>query len=381
MIRRKSSPARMCLGLLIVFFALAFLLPAVREGGDPRLWVLAAAVPGALLLFGLPFVPRLLSLDRVLSVLALTLCAAGILALARESADEAVAQALRCAGAVAFLVVGSWVLRVLRPSLMTALVSGGVTLVLFAVPLLADSVSLPEPDIFLPLLLIAFVSLLSIRSQLPAMLLALMGMTLLLARGNPVTALIWGITFLLLFWSWSGHPVILLSGIAAVCVLVSGARFLFPGLFSAAGGTSAFAGMNPGLFGPGTADDPLIGEAGLPSALFPLFAGRYGWILSACVLMLYPSVMFRGVSLARSARSRFHGMIAMGAVIMIMLNASAGLLFDAGFISVQQVCLPGLSRDFASLGSFLFLVGMLGFISSRGQADLEEDAHLAMLAG
>ena len=71
----------------------------------------------------------------------------------------------------------------------------------------------------------------------------------------------------------------------------------------------------------------------------------------------------------------------MGAVLLITLHAAAALLSDAGIISVQQVVLPGLSRDFSATGAFLFLIGILGGVSVRNQADLEEDVHLAMLAG
>ena len=227
MIRRKRSPSRLCIGSLVVLFLLAFLLPAVKEGADARLWILVAAVPGTLLVFGMPFISRLFSLDRLLSVVALVLCASGILALAPLSPGESLTQAFLCAGALVLMLSGSLFARMLRPAMITSLITAGLALGMCAVPLLSDSVPVLITDLSLPLLLIAFVSMLSLRNQLPAMLFALVGTALLLVLGRPVTALIWSVTFILLFWSSSGHPVILISGIAAVCLLFSAFRFYF----------------------------------------------------------------------------------------------------------------------------------------------------------
>ena len=380
MIRRKRSPSRLCIGSLGVLFLLAFLLPAVKEGADIRLWILVIAVPGTLLVFGMPFLSRLFSLDRLLSVVALALCAAGVLSLAPLSPAESLNQAFLCVGALVLMLLGSLFTRMLRPAMITSLITAGLSFGVCAVPLLTDSVPVRMTDLSLPVLLVAFVSVLSLRNQLPAVLLALVGTALLLALGRPVTALIWSVTFILLFWSSSGHPAILVSGIAVVCLLFSAFRFLSPDLFSEMRSSFPDPGIRSGLFGPVSFEDLFLSESALPDSLFHLIIVRYGWILSACLVLLYPVILMRGTSLARSARSRFHGLIAMGAVLLITLHAVSALLCMAGVVSVQSTVLPGLARDVPSLGAFLFLIGMLGAVSARNREDLEEDAHLAMLA-
>ena len=100
--------------MLLFFFAAAFLLPACRTG-ETKLYLLAAAVPGIMLL--LMILPAgIFALDRPSLSAALSLCGFGLLATADISPDETVSQGMRCVAALAFLAVGAVLVRSFSPS-------------------------------------------------------------------------------------------------------------------------------------------------------------------------------------------------------------------------------------------------------------------------
>ena len=377
--KARSTPGRFMVGALIVFFAAAFIRPVILGEQDTRLYVLAAVVSGVLLLGGTKMISILLSQDRILLVISLSFCGLGILVTALSDIDSAQSQSFRCAGALAVMIAGSLFIRAVRPSGLLALFPAVPALVLLLLPLVTGA-GFQVGFVSVVLLMPAFVILLSSRRQLPAMFLALTGTVLLLVQHDPANAVIWSLTFLLLFWAFSGHPVILMAG--TCCVALAGyiANMLVPGLFSPTGTPSVLAEVNPGWVGLDMGD-PFFPESISPdSSLFPWIALRYGWIFTACVLLFYPVMILRGSALARASGKRLHGLLAMGAILLTGLSAIAALLSDFGIWAVSGLSLPGLTADMPSLCAFLFLMGLCGGVSVRNRADLEEDAHIAMLA-
>ena len=376
--RRKSgsSPGRFMIGALMLFFAAAFARPAALQEQDTGLYILGGAVAGAFLLGGSKLLTRVLCQDRILFVVSLSLCALDVLIQAQADFSAGLSRAFICTGSLLLMVAGSFFVRAVRPTLTFGLIAAVPTLVFLAFPLLTDTASLSLCLVSLALLMIAFVTLLTARYQLFAILFALAGTALLFAQHLPVPALIWSTAFLLLFWAYSGHLMLLLAGAGGVTALV----FLFSGFPASPDTPSLFASVNPGWVGL-ELTDPIL-ETGISSeaSVFTWVAFRYGWIVAACVLLLYPVIMLRGSALARSSRSRLHGMLSMGAVLLTGLTAVAALLSDFGILASSGLSLPGLAADTPSLCVFLFLMGMLGGVSVRNQADLEEDAHIAMLA-
>ena len=379
--KSRSSPARFLIGALIVFFLAAFILPVLLFEQDPRLYVLGGVAAGAVLIGGTRLMNRLASQDRILFVLSVALCALSILVTALSDPGAGVTQAFRCAGALIFMVLGSLLIRVVRPSVVFAMFPAVPAVTLLVLPLLMEDPGFRPAFAAVTLLMVSFVVLLTARKQLFAMLLGLAGTLLLLAQKDAESAAVWSLTFLLLFWAYSGHPAVLLAGAGFVALSGYGAGLLFPGLFSPADTESVFSAVNPGLFGLDWSD-PLQAAAAAPDAsLFTGIAVRYGWILAACVLMFYPVIIMRGSALARASRSRLHGMLAMGAVLLTGLTAVAALFSDFGFRFSPVLPLPGLTCDPVSLCSFLFLTGLAGGVSVRSQADLDEEEHIGMLAG
>ena len=96
----KTSSRFRFTGAALLLTVLVFLIPALRNG-DPSLYLLAVLVPCALFLC-CTVLARMFSLDRILLVLSLYLCAVGIAALAQADPRAALAQALRCGIALVF---------------------------------------------------------------------------------------------------------------------------------------------------------------------------------------------------------------------------------------------------------------------------------------
>ena len=70
----------------------------------------------------------------------------------------------------------------------------------------------------------------------------------------------------------------------------------------------------------------------------------------------------------------------MGITLLLALRALAGILAFFGFLPLTGPDIPLLTSSLPDLCAQMFLVGLLSGISGRNDADLAEDAHLAMLA-
>ena len=70
----------------------------------------------------------------------------------------------------------------------------------------------------------------------------------------------------------------------------------------------------------------------------------------------------------------------MGICLLLALRTLTGLLCVFGFLPLSTPAIPLLTCSLPDLCAHLFLIGLLCGISGRNDADLAEDAHLAMLA-
>lgn len=370
---KTVSPRRLYLFLAAAFFALAFLELSIRDGDD-RLAVLAGAVPAALVLGSLIPV-RLFSLDRLMTSIALTLAAFGILAVAFLRPDDAVSGALQSAAAVAFLIPGALIVNGLRPVTVVAVILGVPALCLLSVPLIMPYLTFSCEEVSMLFLIIACVILTVRQKQLSAMLFALAGAALLLLNRHPLSAMIWCLCCFLLMWAYPVRLPVMLLSLSSVGLLFYGAYWL--GFLELQAPGAPVLPFPPSLFGPESADFAL---AAGPDAFLPALAGRYGLIMAGSIMLLYPLMMVRGTALARASRSRFQGMLAMGITLLISLMALGALLHDMDVLPFQEIPMPFLSDSFPSLCSCFFMAGMLGGISARNRQALDEDARLSAIA-
>lgn len=381
MTKKKSSDRFRFAAASVLLAALVFLVPALmRPQDDPAvrtLYLLAVLVPCAMLLCGTMFA-RMFSLDRMIMALMLWLSAAGIAALAQPDPGTALTQALRCGAALIALFIGGIMMRSLSPSIPASVCSGLPGLLILAAGLFFPLQDLPLTEAALAVLLISFASLLSRQGPVSALVLGAAALTLLLLRHDPANACFWGLTVLLLIFAADGRPAIVLSALAVELLLFSGAFILrsLPDVSPDSSALSLLAGL------------PAVGADLLPEgfaaadtgSLFLLLSGHYGLVFSGLTALLFLPLALRGSAVAASARTRFHAVLAMGATLLLVLHALAALLSLFGFLPLSGLRLPFLTVSLPDLCAEFFLAGLLCGISGRNDADLAEDAHLAMLA-
>ena len=375
-----SSPRFRFIAAAILLIALALLFPALR-GGSRRLYLTAAVVTGAILLAML--IPaRLFSLDRPILSLSLYLCAAGVLALAPSDPDAALLHALRCGAATVALICGAITVRIITSSLLTGLASAFVGLLLLAGPLLSPDLGFSLAEAAQVLLLVSFASLLSSRSGPAVLLPAAGGTVLLLLQGQPVGALLLAVSFLLLLWASDSRTVTLLPALVILPALFVGSCYLklFPWQSGQSqAGASLARLISAGLFGLDGAAAETASSLPSSSLLYPL-ADHYGLVFTGLSLLLFLPLLLRGASVAATARIRFHAVLAMGCTLLYGLRVLAALLSAFGVLPLPLDPVPLLTTSLPDLCGQMLAFGLLCGISSRNEADLAEDAHLAMLA-
>ena len=376
--RQKSSPRFRFVGAAALLVLLALLVPALRDG-DQRLYFLAAGVTASMLLCMI--IPaRLFSLDRMILSLALYLGAVGIFSIAPADPDAALMQWLRCSVGAVALIIGAMLIRALTVSMLTAGITSFLGLLLLAGGLLTRDAALPFTEVAVVLLMIAFASLLSAHGGIAALIPGLAGTALLLLQGQTVESIVLTLTVLFLLWSSDGRTLVALAALAVFAALFFAARQLgyLPAFSPGEAHTASLSTLvTAGLFG----TEGTVADASLPaSSLLYGLAGRYGLVFTGLTLLLYLPLVLRGASVAGSARSRFHAVLAMGCTLLLAFRIPAGLLSAFGVLPLPISPLPLLTDSLPDLCAQMLALGLLCGISSVNEADLAEDAHLAMLA-
>ena len=376
MSRQKSSARFRFTGAVLLLAALLFLIPALRNG-NRTLYLLAIVVPCGMFLCG-TVLARMFSVDRMLLTLSLWLCAVGISAIALSDPEAALEQSFRCCAGLAAMLAGAVIIRSMSPSLLSAVCCAFIGLLLLAGKLIAPAFTLPLTEAAAALLLFSFASLFARQGPVSAAVLGAAALALLLVRGDTADALLWGITILLLLFAADGRLAIVLPALAVIALLFFGAFTLVPSSVSAREPVSLSALVSAGALGADVLPEGLVPPDSV--SLFPRVAGHYGLVFAGLTALLYLPLTLRGTSVAAYARTRFHAVLAMGAALLLALRTLAALLSAFGFLPLSGTEIPLLTSSLPALCAQLFLIGMISGISGRNDADLAEDAHLAMLA-
>lgn len=362
--------------MLLVFFAFAFLLPASRNG-ESKLYFLAGAVPGAMLLL-LLLPSRLFPLDRPSLCTVLSLCGFSLLAAAAYNPDEALSQGFRCIASLFFLAAGIVLIHTFRPSAMSAALPAFCGLAMLSCSVWFYELPFSFTEGGTALLLFAVAAFLSLRLRLPALLAALGGSLLLLLQHDYGSASVWGVSCVILFWVAADSP--LWSGI--LFCTVGGVSGIFMGLSPLPAESAARPPISRIASMPLILPESLPETPGLSSAedLFFRFGEQYGLIILLCAVMLIVLFLIRGAALAQHARKAFHSALALGVLLLIGLRTLLFLSTAAGLTVFSPGSFPFMTSSLPDLVSHFFLAGLLSGISARNEHDLEEDTRLAMLA-
>ena len=113
--------------------------------------------------------------------------------------------------------------------------------------------------------------------------------------------------------------------------------------------------------------------------IFAVLCEQFGLIFGLCVLLMMVALVLRGAMIAMAARRSFHGLLAMGASVLLGIQTFVIIGGVLKLIPLTGVTLPFVSYGGTSLISSMCLVGFIQGVESLNEDDLQEEARLARL--
>ncbi len=403
----RRDPGRLLSSTVMLFFFSAFLLLFLKDYAW-QAFALALAVP-AMIWLGVNLLPRLFPADKLLLSLTNFLCALGVLVLYATNPDYAYQQATYYGVGLIAMVVCIYLVRIIRHWKFPVLLLMPISLGLLVLPLLigretngarnwfyVGGLSVQPSEIVKLSLLLIISYFMSRRKLLPWLIFAGGCLGLLMLQKDLGTALMYYGVTLMLFYASSGN--LLLTGVG----LAGGAGAAVLGYkmfahvkrrvaiwqnpwsdYDNAGYQivqSLMAIASGGLFGMGLGlGYPTTIPVYHTDFIFAVICEQFGLIFGLCVLLMYVAIIWRGTTTAMAARTSFHGLLAMGATLMLGLQTFVIIGGVIKLIPLTGVTMPFVSYGGTSLVSSMCLVGLLQGVASLNEDDLDEDTRLAML--
>ena len=403
----RRDPGKLLSSAVMLFYFSAFLLLWLKDFAWQAA-ALAVAVP-VMIWLGVNFLPRLFPADKLLLSLTNFLCALGVLVLYATNPTYAYQQAVYYGVGLVAMVVCIYLVRIIKHWRIPVYLLMPISLALLALPLIigretngaknwfyVGSLSVQPSEIVKLSLLLIISYFMSRRKFLPWLIFAVGCLGLLMLQKDLGTALMYyGVTLMLYYASSSN---LLLTGIglaggAGAAVLgykmfahvkrrvaiwqnpwsdYDNAGYqLVQGLMAIASG---------GLFGVGLGlGSPRTIPVYHTDFIFAVICEQFGVIFGLCVLLMYVAIIWRGATTAMAARTSFHGLLAMGATLMIGLQTFVIIGGVIKLIPLTGVTMPFVSYGGTSLVSSMCLIGLLQGVASLNEDDLDEDTRLAML--
>lgn len=405
--RSKRSPGNLLSGTVMLFFASAFVLLGLRDFAW-QAFALAAGVP-AMIWLGVHFMPHLFPTDKLLLSLTNFLCALGVLVLYATSPSLAYKQAMYYGAGLAAMVLCIWLVRLVRSWRIPVLLLMPAALALLLLPLLIgretngatnwiyiSGVSMQPSELVKICMLIIVAWYMSRHQMLPWLLFSVACLGVLMLQKDLGTALLYYGVTVLLYYASTGSLFITGIGLAGgVGAAVLGYRMfahvkrrvaiwqnpwadydnagyqIIQGLMALASG-----GLNGVGLGLGSPRSIPVYETDF---IFAVICEQFGLIFGLCVLAMYAAIIWRGVTIAAAARRSFHGLLAMGATLMLGLQTFVIIGGVLKLIPLTGVTMPFVSSGGSSLLSSMCLVGLLQGVDSMNENDMDEDERIARL--
>ncbi len=407
MTKKKRTPGKRMSAAVMMFYFLAFLLLALKDGN--RLgYVMAVAVP-VIIFLGTNLLPHLFPADRLLLSLTNFLCAMGVLLLYDTNPVYARQQVLAYGIGLACMVVCIYMVRLFRSWDGWIWAIMFFSLVLLCLPLIGGheingarnwitfgGLSFQPSEVVKLALVLVLAWFMSRRIMMPCLLFVLACLGILMLQKDLGTALLYYATALIIYWAASGNWAFSLLGVAGggAAAVFGYQRFshvrrrvaiwLNPWADYENAGYQLVQGLmaiaSGGLFGVGLG-------LGAPTAIpvyesdfiFAVLCEQFGLIMGVCVLLMYAALVLRGAFIAMQARGSFHGLLAMASAALLGIQTFVIIGGVLKLIPLTGVTLPFISYGGTSLISSMCLVGLIQGVESLNEDDLKEDAHLAML--
>ena len=339
---RKVSHSLVSASLFL--FLPAFLLLAVRTG-ELRDYIVAGGITAVILIF--PLLCRAFGCDRLSGSLGLAVSLLCLLLLQAVDPSRILPQAIFLGLSLGAFFLFSWLTVQFPSRLIVGCFAGLLGLGCLALPRFASGLPEELESLGVPFLVLAVSCLLAARKRLVALVLGLAGCAGILLNMR-------------------------IPGFYNATALPDGAL------------SSALSALSGGrLFGTGLGLGTRFSDVSLSSASVPVFSllcEQLGAIAACSLMVMYAVLVLRSVHIAACARNRFHGLAAMGAVLMLSLRALAASAEALGLVSLDGLPFPLLSTGLLPLASDWALLGIVSGAWHVHERDLEEDTRLAMLA-
>jgi len=99
--------------------------------------------------------------------------------------------------------------------------------------------------------------------------------------------------------------------------------------------------------------------------IFSVFAEEWGFVASVVLVLLYFSLIWRGLQIVGRAKDRFGALVAFGVVAMIFWQVFVNVSMTTGLMPVVGITLPFFSYGGSSLITLLVGVGLMVNVSMR----------------
>ena len=408
--RERRRPDRRLVSVVMLFFFSAFLLISFNGEIDWKGLVLSVVVPMFIYIATL-WLPRFFPADKLLLAIANFLCALGVLILYSTDRGAGTSRGMQQAvyygigiGAMLFCIL---LIRYVRKwEIFIHVVMAGAALLL-VLPLaigteqngatnwiVVGGTSVQPSEIVKIALLLICGYYMHKRQMVPWLLFAVFSMGVLMLQKDLGTALIYYATALFLFYASTGNIPLSILGVAGG----GGAAVLGYQMFAHVKRRVAIW-QNPwadyenagyqivqmlmaiasgGWFGVGLGlGAPRVIPVYFTDSIFAVICEQFGIIFGILVLVMYVILILRGTSIAASARSGFHGLVAIGATVMLGVQTFVIIGGVLKLIPLTGVTMPFVSYGGTSLISCLGLIGLLQGVASINQDDLEYDYEIS----
>ena len=408
--KKRRRPDWRLVSAMMLFFFSAFLL--ISLNGEIRLdgFVLSAVVP-LMLYIAIMWMPRFFPADKLLLAIANFLCALGVLVLYVTDRGAGTSRGVQQAmyygvGILAMLVCILLVRYVRRWDFLIALImlgSAGLMVLPLAIGteqngatnwIVISGISLQPSEMVKIALLLILGWYMSQHRFWPWFLFAGFCLLALMLQKDLGTALIYYATTLFLFWATTGNLPLTGLGVLGGCGAAVAGYQMFahvkkrvaiwrnPWLYYETSGyqmvQALMAIASGGLFGVGLGlGSPRVIPVYFSDAIFAVICEQFGILFGVLVLVMYVILILRGASIANSARSSFHAILAMGATVMLGVQTFVIIGGVMKLIPLTGVTMPFVSYGGTSLVSCMGLIGLIQGVSSVNQDDLDYDYQIS----